>query len=176
MRIRSMAITVALLVLAATAGAQTVTYDMDKTANFAKFRTYAWVRGTEIPDEWNHQRVVTAVDAQLALRGMTPVGAGQNPDVYVAYHAAFDRTVQISGSGWGGPAISRSGTARAEEVLVGTIVVDVIDASSRTIVWRGIATKEIDTRADPEKREKNINRAAEKLFKKYPAGKQARKS
>ena len=31
-----------------------------------------------------------------------------------------------------------------------------------------MASKEIDVKASPEKREKNINRAAEKLFKNYP--------
>ncbi len=169
MRICSIAI--ALVLLAATVGAQTITYGMDKSANFAKFRSYAWVRGTEIPDEWNHKRVVRAIDGQLARRGMIQFNASQKPDVYVAYHAAFDRNVQISGSGWGGLAISRSGTARAEKILVGTIVVDVIDADSKAIVWRGIAPKEIDVKADPEKREKNINKAAERLFQKYPAGK-----
>lgn len=52
--------------------------------------------------------------------------------------------------------------------LIGTLVVDMVDARSKTIVWRGTATKEVDLKASPEKREKNINKAAEKLFKNYP--------
>ena len=43
-----------------------------------------------------------------------------------------------------------------------------IDANTKTIVWRGIVTKEIDVDATPQKREKNINKAADKLFKNYP--------
>ena len=55
-----------------------------------------------------------------------------------------------------------------DEILVGTLVVDVVDAKTKTIVWRGTATKDVDTKASAEKRDKNINRAAEKLFKNYP--------
>jgi hypothetical protein len=83
--------------------------------------------------------------------------------------------LQITGfsSGWGGYrfAGSRSGMVRAEEILIGTLVVDVVNAKTKTIVWRGTATKEVDVNASPEKRDRNINRAAEKLFKNYPPAK-----
>jgi hypothetical protein len=46
-----------------------------------------------------------------------------------------------------------------------------VGARSKTIVWRGTATKEVDANASPEKRERNIARAAEKLFKSYPPNK-----
>jgi hypothetical protein len=173
MRNRIMAITIATLLLAAAARAQSVTYDMDRTAPFATFKTYAWVRGTEVADDWNDKRVISAVNMQLALRGMLRVDATQHPDVLVRYHAAFDRKVQISGSA-SGPFLfpaGRTGTARAEGILVGTLAVDVIEARTKRIVWRGVASKDIDVTADPARREKSINRTAEKLFKKYPAGK-----
>jgi hypothetical protein len=170
MRRRILSIAIATVLFAIAAQAQSTTYDMDRTANFARYKTYAWVRGTEVPDQWNHARVVSAVGTQLALRGMRQIDPQQQPDVFVAYHAAFDRNLQITGTATGFlfPA-GRSGVARAEEIVVGTLVVDVIDARTRRLVWRGTATKEIDPNADPARREKNINKAAEKLFKKYPA-------
>jgi hypothetical protein len=168
-----MAITIAALLLAVAAWAQSVTYDMDKTAPFATYKTYAWVSGTEIADDWNNRRVISAVDKQLELRGMLQVNATQYPDVLVRYHAAFDRNVQINGLA-SGPLLfpaGRTGTARAETILVGTLAVDVIDARTKRIVWRGVASRDIDVTADPARRDKSINRTAEKLFKKYPAGK-----
>jgi hypothetical protein len=54
--------------------------------------------------------------------------------------------------------------------VVGTLAIDMVDAETRNIVWRGMATQELDAKASPEKREKNINKAAEKIFKNYPAG------
>jgi hypothetical protein len=161
------------LVLASTITfAQNVTVDFDRTVDFSKLRTYSWVRGTPISDPLNDKRIVGAVDTQLSLKGLSKVEQSTSPDLFVAYHATFDRDLQINGfsSGWGGYRFggTRTGTARAEEILVGTLVIDVVDAKGKTIVWRGMATQDIDVKASAEKRDKNINKTAEKLFKNYP--------
>jgi hypothetical protein len=149
--------------------AQSVTYDFDKTANFSRFKTYAWTKGTPVPDELNHKRIVQAIDAQVSTKGMARVDTTAGPDVLVAYHASFDRNLQVNaiGVGWGPPA-ARSGSARVEEITVGTLAIDVVDAANRTIVWRGLASHDLDLKASPAKRDRNIDRTAEKLFKNYP--------
>lgn len=159
-----------LLLVSATANAQSVSFDFDKTARFSSFRTYAWIRGTEVPDEFNHARVVDAVNTQLVAKRLAPAPATARPDLFVAYHAVFDRSVQITGfaDGFGPYRLGRSVSARTNEIVTGTLVVDLIDAATNTIVWRGIAAKEIDVKADPRAREKNINRVAARLFKNYP--------
>jgi hypothetical protein len=154
--------------------AQSVNYDFDKSANFGAFTTYSWVRGAALPDALTNQRIVTAINAQLAAKGLRLVERTENPDLLVGYHAAFDTDVQITGfaSGWGGfrfPAAS--GSARANEIVTGTLIVDMVDARTRTIVWRGTASKEINPNAKPAQRDKNIARATEKLFKNYPPAK-----
>lgn len=160
------------LFVAAQAGAQSVTYDFDKSASFGAFKTYSWAKGTPVADSFNHERIVSALDAQLAAKGLVKAAEGQAADVVVAYHAMFDENVQITGfaSGWGGFGFggTRSGSARAEKILVGTLVVDVVDPKTKSIAWRGVATKEIDPKAKPEKRDKEIQRVAGKLFKNYP--------
>ncbi len=172
MRIPTFATTIATVLLGTIALAQNVTYDFDKTADFSKFKTYTWVKGTNLSDQLNHQRVVNAVDVQLSAKGLAKIETAGEPDLLVAYHASFDRDLQINGfsSGWGGYRFggNRTGTARTEEILVGTLVVDVVNAKTKTIVWRGTATKEVDVNAKPETRDKNINKAADKLFKNYP--------
>jgi hypothetical protein len=153
-----------------------VTYDFDRSANFAGFKTYAWVAGTEVGDRLIHERIVGAVDAQLAQRGLSKAPSADTADVLVAYHASFDKNLRINGfsSGWGGYRFGgmRTGTATTEEILVGTLVIDLVQANTKTIVWRGTATGEVNTKANPEKRDKNINRAAEKIFKNYPSKRQ----
>jgi hypothetical protein len=172
MRTAILATTTCLTLLGTIVLAQNVTYDFDKAASFSRYKTYTWVRGTSLGDELNHRRVVNAVEAQLASRGFAKVDSSADPDVLVAYHASFDKDLQINGfsSGWGGYRFGagRMGTARVEEILTGTLAVDIVDAQTRTIVWRGVASKEVDTKASPEKRERNINRAAEKIFSNYP--------
>ncbi|MGD9903389.1 MAG: DUF4136 domain-containing protein [Vicinamibacterales bacterium] len=159
------------LVLASTAFAQTISFDFDRSISFGAYKTYAWVAGTNVPDQLVHRRLVSAVDAQLAMKGLRQVESGE-ADVLVAYHASFDKDLQVTGfgTGWGGYRFGayRSGTVRAEEILVGTMIVDIVDAATSTIVWRGTATKDIDVDAKPEKRDKNIAKTAEKLFKHYP--------
>ena len=155
--------------------AQSINYDFDKSANFAAFKTYTWVRGAAVPDALNNDRIVGAINAQLAGKRLTMVGRQENPDLLVAYHATFDRDLQITGfaTGWGGYRFpgNRSGVARTDEIVTGTLIVDMVDARTRTIVWRGTATKEVNMHAKPEQRDKNINRAAEKLFKNFPPAK-----
>lgn len=171
MRFATFITALGLLATATAAQAQRITYDYDKTADFSRLTRYAWVRGTELGDPINHQRVVAAVDVQLAAKGMRPVRPGELADVLVAYHATFDRDLQITGFSTGfGPyrLAGGRGVARAETILSGTLAIDVIDAASRTIVWRGTASKEIDVDAKPEARERNINKAAERIFARFP--------
>ena len=40
--------------------------------------------------------------------------------------------------------------------------------SEKKLVWRGSATKTIDTRANPEKQQKNLPKAMTKLLKNFP--------
>ena len=103
MRIATFATTLGLAVLGTIALAQSVTYDYDRAANFSSYKTYAWTRGTELTDELNHARVVRGVDSRLVAKGLTRVEPSANPDVLVAYHASFEKNLEIFGSthGWG---------------------------------------------------------------------------
>lgn len=174
MRIATL-IGIAGLALATSGYAQDISYDYDKTTDFTQLKTYAWVRWTNVSDELNHKRIVDALEAQLAAKGLVKVEASANPDVLVAYHTSFSKDLEINGSasGWGGYRFgpSRTGSARVQEVVIGTLIVDMVNAKTNTIAWRGVAAKELDANASPEKRDKNINKAAEKLFKNYPAKK-----
>jgi len=136
MKSKAIAAAVVIACMSAVAFAQTITYDFDRSANFGKFKTYTWVRGTNVADELNDKRVTRAIEAQLAAKGFSQVQAAENPDLLVAYHATFDNDVQINGfsSGFGPYRLggSRSGTATVDEILVGTLAVDLVDASSKT--------------------------------------------
>jgi hypothetical protein len=51
---------------------------------------------------------------------------------------------------------------------VGPLAVDMYQAGQKQLVWRGVASKTLDERAKPEKRQKNLAKAMTKLFKNYP--------
>jgi hypothetical protein len=171
MRATTFFTTISLMLLGTMTLAQSVTYDFDALADFSKFRTYTWVRGNPVPDELNHRRIVQAIEAQLSLKGLSKADANGNPDVLVAYHASFDTDLQISAiaTGWGPYRWGGgNGVARAQEVLVGTLAVDIVDARTKNIVWRAMASSDLDVDAKPEKRAKNIQKTSEKMFKNYP--------
>jgi Domain of unknown function (DUF4136) len=172
MRLAALATAAWLTLLGSIALAQSVTYDYDRAANFSKYRTYAWTRGNELTEELTHASVVRAIDAVLVTKGLARVEPSANPDVLVAYHASFDKNLEISGSVYGlgpfGLGGDRSGSARVQPVLVGTLVVDMSDARTSAIVWRSLATSDIRPGDKPESRDRKIAKAAEKMFKNYP--------
>jgi hypothetical protein len=49
---------------------------------------------------------------------------------------------------------------------VGTLVLDMYDAQTKRLVWRGVATKTVSKK--PEKNEKALEKAVEKMFKNFP--------
>jgi hypothetical protein len=174
---RSLALAFAIALLPISAAAQKTTYDFDKTAPFAQFRTYAMKDGTKTGNELIDKRLVAAIEAQLAAKGL--VKNDTTPDVFVVFHIAFDEQKDISayssgpmyggyGYGWGGGWGSTTTDVRVREILVGTLAIDMIDAKKKQVAWRGLGTKEIDTNAKPERRDSNINKAVEKIFKNYP--------
>jgi Domain of unknown function (DUF4136) len=172
---------VGLLTIPALVLAQKVSYDYEKSANFAGFKTYAHKDGTKVGQSLIDDRIVAAIDSELAAKGLTK--AESNPDVYVVYHVAFDKQKDIStfssgygggygpyGWGWGGGwagGMSTS-TTQVRDILIGTLVIDLADAKKSQLAWRGMGVKEVDTQAKPEKRDKSINNAVKKIFKNYP--------
>jgi hypothetical protein len=169
----------AIVLAPALAMAQKVSYDYDKTATFASFKTYAHKDGTKVGQPLIDDRIVAAIDAEMALKGFTK--SESNPDVFVVYHTAFDKEKDIStfssgygggygGYGWryGGGWAGGTTSTQVRDILIGTLVIDMADAKKNQVVWRGMGVKEVDTQAKPEKRDKSINSAMKKIFKNYP--------
>jgi hypothetical protein len=169
----------ALMLVPALALAQKTTYDFDKSANFASFKTYAIKEGTPVGQKLIDDRIAAAIDEAMKAKGFTKSDA--NPDVVVVYHVAFDKQKDIStfssgygggygpyGYGWGGGWGGGTTSTQVRDILVGTLVIDMADAAHKQIVWRGMGVKEVDTTAKPEKRDKSITNAVNKIFKNYP--------
>lgn len=144
--------------------AQQVNVDFDHAASFATFKTYAWTQGT-IPAGASPlmvQRVNAAVDAELSAIGLVKVD--KDPDVLVAVHGATKEDVSLQS--WGYSPRFGGGQVDVTRILVGTLVVDIIDAKAKKLAFRATAS---DTVSDnPQKNEKKIHKAVEKMFEKYP--------
>src|SRR5262245_12496721 len=162
---RMMTVAALVLLLPVLAHAQKTSYDYDKSADFAKFKTYALKDGTKVGDPLIDRRIVAAIETELAAKGLTKSDA--KPDVAVVYHVAFDKQKDITACNtgaaygpyayrWGGGWGTTTTDIRVNEILVGTMVIDIADTAKNEMVWRGMGVKEVDTQAKPEKRDKSI--------------------
>lgn len=164
------------------AWAQDVRYNFDKSTDFSKFKTYKWVpiKDAAVANELVDKNIKAAVDAQLAAKGLTKTDA-DTADLYVGYQGAVGQEKELTSynTGWGGagPGWWRGGyygggssmtTGQTSTIYIGQIAVDMYDAANKALVWRGIVSKQLDTKAKPDKQEKNLNKAMAKLFKNYP--------
>jgi hypothetical protein len=162
--------------------AQDVRYDFDKDKDFSKYKTYKWVpiKGADQPDELTAKQVTAAIDTELASKGLTKTDA-DTADLYIGYQTAIGTEKQYTsyssdwgyGSGWGrgwyGGGMGSSTTyGSTSTVYVGQLDVSIYDPAQKQLVWRGVATKTLDPKAKPEKKQKNITKAVQKLLKNFP--------
>jgi hypothetical protein len=154
------------LLLPSNAHSQNVNADWDHNVhNFSSFRTYQWEKparstGNPLMD----QRIVTAIDAQMAQKGFQHVE--NNPDVLVTYGTGLQRQKSATATGMGHWRMGGMGTINQNISNAGTLVVDISDSHTKQLIWRGTAT---DTLSDnPDKNSQKIQKAIAKMFKKYP--------
>jgi Domain of unknown function (DUF4136) len=155
------------------AAAQDVTYNFDQGTDFSKFKTYKWVsiKNAQQVDDITARQLTAAIDAELAKKGLTKTDS-DNADLYVGYQTAIGTQKQWNAynTGWGfGPRWGGGmATATSSTIYVGALDLDMYEPADKRLVWRGVVSKTIDPNAKPDKRQKNIQKAIEKLLKNYP--------
>ena len=162
--------------------AQDIRYNFLPGTDFAKYKTYKWARvpNVQYPDQILDTQITQAIDAQLAGKGLTK-STGDEADLVVTYQVAVNQEKQWNSfstgdgswgygrwGGWGGYGGMSTTTTTSETIRIGTLDVDIYDAAAKNQIWKGQATKTLGSGKDPAKVNKNINKAMEKLFKKYP--------
>lgn len=133
-----------------------------------------WSKGTPVLNPLMDQRVVSAIESELASKGIQKVDS--NPSMYVVYHCSTsqDRSFVTDsfgygmGAGWRWGGMGGMGTSTTREMTYqkGTLVVDFWAAGTKKLLWRGTATDSVSDK--PEKNSKKVVKAMEKLFDKYP--------
>jgi hypothetical protein len=161
----------------------TVSTDYDKTASFAAYKTFDFIPAAEVKNPLIRQRIEDAITAQLQAKGLTR--SSDNPDMLIAGHARLSSETHFDttsyGYGWGGWGGYRgpyggyggyggmgSSTTVAREVPVGTLIIDVVDAKGKKLIWQAVASDTIDTNARADERDYRINKAMEKIFAGFP--------
>ena len=164
-------LTASILMLPALAAAQDVNIDYDKAFDFSTVKTYSIAIGTKWGNDLSERRVLAEIDEEIAGKGWKKVT--DNPNVQVVLHGATQtkRSANTFYSGMGGygyRGFGGTGTASTvvSEYRVGTLVVDIFDAKTKNLVYRGTAEDEISD--NPNRNQSRLEKASTKLFKNFP--------
>ena len=171
MKTRILAACAVLFMLGAPALAQQIYVSSSPTANFSQYHTYAWGQGpnpNQIQSSFLAQEAKSQVDAQLQGKGLQLVQESQNPDLVVIGSGGLKQ--QTSYNAWGTGGMRWGGgmaTVTPQTNTIGTLVVDIYDAKAKQLVWRGMASDTLSG-TNSEKNNKIVDKAVQKMFKKYP--------
>jgi hypothetical protein len=154
-----------------------VGYDYDHSANFSAYHTYEWMSGKQeatgdrrLDNSLVDARIRTAIGAQLRSKGYTSPVNG-SPDFYVAYHVGVkDMMKGSSTQNYIGDRVHGTYTTISDiqPYKEGTLLVDIVDAASKQLVWQASALAEIDPGMTPEERDERISGIVHAMLSQFP--------
>jgi len=162
-----LAILASMFLMSVAALAQQVSVNYNHSQSFAQYHTYAW--GSQ-----NQNQIQNSILAQVAqqdinnamqAKGLQMVQENQNPDLILTANGGLRQ--QTSYSAWGMRGIGGGmGGITPEQNVEGTMIVDLYDAKSKSLVWRGIAQNTLNNNGN--KNQQMVEKAVQKMFKQWP--------
>jgi len=158
-----------------------VHFDYDVKAGYQAYKTYDWYAAPAAKAGGNaimDTRVRRAVEAEMTARNFRKETAA-DPDFLLTYYASYEARrsrgphmgvgIGISpfrglgiGLGMGGPV----GGRRIEKV--GSIILEIQDFKTKTLVWRAVADQVLDDSATPEDSDEIVAQAVKKMLGRFP--------
>lgn len=161
--------TLALLLLAGFSGfAQKIEMESDPSVDFSKFRTFAIRDGRlnsknpSLNSDLVRKRIEFDIQKFLSAKGLAFVPSGPS-DLNIRYTLGSVRKAEVEAypAGWRGYGTRVVRVPYTE----GTLVIDLRDPSTKSLVWRAIARED---KGDAAKVEGKLDDMVKKAFDKYP--------
>lgn len=155
-----------------------VSLDYDPRVDFRRYATFDWLDNRpRVPDAVKatlsrhpafSDAVRTALDGELEARSLAEDQIA--PNLLVMWHVGRNERIDVRRFGYAYAAQygSWSGAIDKRYYREGALVVDLIDASTMWLVWRGVASGARDEKAGPEEMTERVREAARKLLASYP--------
>lgn len=163
-----------------------VATEVASDAPFASYRTFGWFAASQartgnprIDSPPLNVHIRSEIDRQLVAKGFRKA-TGMNPDIYVAYRVALQTRIESSPvrlgeqyvpawgtDAWANRTLGSRGTY-VRESEQGTLVVDVIDATTSRLIWRGTAKTEVDPSDSHSAKKAKIRAAVGRLLRRFP--------
>ena len=151
-----------------------VTVEHSQGIDFAEIATFQYQDSDMSLADTNptaHRRTVDAIKRELTANGLTETDS--QPDLFVTYYgeSTGDTVVDSSDLGYAANTqFSRAGNLSQSTSIMrferGTIVVDLWDAPTHELIWRGNVEKSLSR--NPDANLAKIDEAIEKMFRGFP--------
>ena len=146
--------------------------------DFARYRTYDWGPADALPtgdprldkDPFFQDHVLGAVEKQMAARGYERSASGTTPDLLIHYHASINQRIDVYGvDREHGYCYDDDCKARVVDYEAGTLMLDVVDAQTNRLIWRGWAQKSVeDMLKDQDRMARRIEEAVTRMLARLP--------
>lgn len=157
-----------------------VSTEYDPAAEYGRYKTWAWVAqppGAEQAPAVRNPGVLSlirgAVERELAAKGLALASGGQ-PDLFVAVHGFAQDRIEVTNYGYAAPVgpyatYGMHGTPSyatdVRQYREGTLILDLVDAGTKQLVWRGTAT---DTVTSVSQVQEVVTAAVKDMLANYP--------
>jgi hypothetical protein len=155
------------LLSVATAFGQKITVEFDQSADFTRYKTFAIrdgqlnSRNPALNSELIKKQIENDIVRDLSARGLEVTPGKADLNVRYRFGSARKAELESYPAGWRGLGTRVVRVPYTE----GTLVIDLRDPSTRSLVWRGIASEE---KSDGAKIEGKLNDMVRKAIEKYP--------
>ena len=156
-----------ILCAGAAALAQQVSVNYNHSQSFSGYHTYAWGSNNQnqIQNSILAQVAQQDIDSAMQAKGLQKVQESQNPDLILLASGGMKQ--QTSWSAWGMRGIGGGmGGITPQQNVEATMIVDLHDTKTQSLVWRGIAQDTLSNNGD--KNQKLVQNAISKMFKQWP--------
>jgi hypothetical protein len=146
---------------------QQVSVNYNHSQSFAGYHTYAWGsnNANQVQNSILAQVAQQDIDAAMQGKGLQKVQESQNPDLIVTASGGLKQ--ETSYSAWGMRGIGGGmGGITPEQNVIGTMIVDLYEAKSQSLIWRGIAQNTLNNNGN--KNQQMVQKAVTKMFKQWP--------
>jgi hypothetical protein len=146
---------------------QTVSVNYNHSQSFSSYHTYAWAsnNANQVQNSILAQVAQQDIDTAMQGKGLQKVQESQKPDLILL--ASGGMRQQTSYSAWGMRGIGGGmGGITPQQNVEATLIVDLHDAKSQSLIWRGIAQDTLSNNGN--KNQQLVEKAIQKMFKQWP--------
>ena len=118
--------------------------------DFAGYQTFDWGPADALPtgdprldnDPYFQDRLQGAVERGLARRSLQRSERGATPDLLIHYHANVSRRLDVDRVDYS-YGLTVDAESHVRDYDAGTIVLDIVDARTNQVIWRGWAQRDM---------------------------------